>query len=84
MSMQHCFEVTDRVSETIKPEVQAMVKASGLNEFDAAISVLFSMTTYLDLEQYPILVFQGARATGKSAAERDLTKYYKLTSVGML
>ncbi|MFC2044741.1 hypothetical protein ACFLT8_06090 [Chloroflexota bacterium] len=72
MTMHQSFEVTDRVSSEIQPYVRAMMGASGLNEFDAVTSVLFAIATHTDLEQYPILVYLGARATGKSEAMRQL------------
>ena len=62
----------DEVPSELKPYVQAMTGASGLDEFDAITSVLFAITTHLDLEQYPILVYLGARGTGKSAAMKQL------------
>ena len=57
MTMQQSFEVTDIVSSQIRPYVEAMMGASGLNEFDAVTSVIFAIATHLDLEQYPILVY---------------------------
>jgi len=62
----------DEVPRELKPYVKAMTGASGLDEFDAITSVLFAITTHLDLEQYPILVYLGNRATGKSVAMRQL------------
>lgn len=72
MTMRQSFEVTDRVPTVIKPYVQAMMRASGLNEFDAVTSVLFAIATHLDLEQYPILVYLGVAGSGKSSAMRQL------------
>lgn len=60
------------VDNQLKPYVDAMQKASGLKEFDAVTSVLFAVATHMDLEQYPILVYLGARGTGKSDAMKQL------------
>lgn len=57
---------------SLQPYVEAMKEASGLSEFDAITSVLFAVATHIDLEQYPLLVYLGARATGKTAAMKQL------------
>jgi len=62
----------DEVPRELKPYVKAMTGASGLDEFDAITSVLFAITTHLDLEQYLTLVYLGARGTGKTAAMKQL------------
>jgi hypothetical protein len=62
----------DEVPRQVKPYVKAMLGASGLREFDAITSVLFAISTHLELEQYPILVYLGARGTGKSEAMKQL------------
>lgn len=62
----------EELPTTVKPYAKAMLGASGLNEFDAITSVLFAIATHLDLEQYPILVYLGARGTGKSEAMKQL------------
>jgi hypothetical protein len=72
MTMRESFEVTDRVAAEIKPYVKAMMGASGLNEFDAVTSVLFAIATHIDLDQYPLLVYLGVAASGKSAAMKQL------------
>lgn len=56
----------------LEPFVSAMQGASGLSEFDAITSVLFAVTTHLDLEKYPILVYLGVAGSGKSAAMKQL------------
>ncbi len=54
----------DEAPDAVKPYISAMLGASGLSEFDAVTSVLFAIATHIDLEQYPILVYLGARGTG--------------------
>lgn len=65
-------DITYTMPDELKPYVRAMLKASGLKEFDAITSVLFAVVTHIDLEQYPILVYLGARGTGKSSAMNQL------------
>ncbi len=72
MSMRASFEVTDRVGEQIEPFVRAMMGASALDEFSAAASVLFAISTHIDLPQYPILVYLGAKGTCKTEAMKRL------------
>lgn len=60
------------IDSQLVPYVKAMQKASGLSEFDAIISVLFAMTTHIDLEQYPPLVYLGVAGSGKSSAMKQL------------
>lgn len=62
----------DEVPKELKPYVQAMRGASGLDEFGAITSVLFAIATHFDLEQYPILVYLGSRGTGKTVAMKQL------------
>lgn len=54
------------------PYFQAMMKSSGLSPFDAQTSVLYALATYLDFDELPLLVFQGAAGTGKSCAMKQL------------
>jgi hypothetical protein len=72
MTTDRSGKLMDELSDRVKPYVRAMLGASGLNEFDAITSVLFAITTHIDLGQYPILVYLGARATGKSEAMKQL------------
>jgi hypothetical protein len=62
----------DEIPASVKPFVKAMQGASGLSEFDAITSVLFAITTHLELEKYPMLIFQGVAGSGKSAAMKQL------------
>jgi hypothetical protein len=64
-------DITYKMPTELKPFVQAMLEASGLKEFDAITSVLFAVTTHIDLEQYPILVYGGSMGTGKSVASDE-------------
>lgn len=77
MTTNQSVSLMDELPDTVKPHVRAMLGASGLSQFDAITSVLFAITTHLDLEQYPILVYLGARGTGKSAAMKQLFKMCK-------
>jgi hypothetical protein len=65
-------DVSMDINPKIEPYVKAMLGASGLGTFDAVTSVLFAITTHIDLEQYPILVYLGATSTGKTSAMRQL------------
>ncbi|MFC1977176.1 hypothetical protein ACFLWS_02780 [Chloroflexota bacterium] len=61
----------------LRPAIQAMMSASGLNINEAKTGVYYAVLTYL-LDDYPelvpILLFQGNSGTGKSAAENQLEK----------
>ncbi|MBF4481858.1 hypothetical protein [Dehalococcoides mccartyi] len=70
--MRTSYELTERIAAPLRPYVSALMNASRLNEFDATTCALFATTTYLDLAQYPILVFLGTRGSGKSAAMNQL------------
>jgi len=72
MTTNKAVSLMDEVPREVKPYVRAMLGASGLSEFDAITSVLFAIATHLDLEQYPILVYLGARGTAKSEAMKQL------------
>jgi hypothetical protein len=62
----------NELPKEVQPYIKAMLGASGLREFDAITSVLFAIATHMDLKEYPILTYLGARATGKSAAMKQL------------
>ena len=60
------------LSSQLQPYVEALLGASGLSEFDAVTSVLYAIATHLDLEEYPLLVYQGVAGSGKSSAMKQL------------
>jgi hypothetical protein len=72
MTIDKAYSLLDELPNEVKPYVKAMLEASGLTVFDAITSVLFAITTHIDLEQYPILVYLGPRGTGKSEAMKQL------------
>ena len=84
MATQKSGNLINELPREIEPYVGAMLGASGLGHFDAITSVLFAMATHLELQQYPILVYLGARGTGKSAAMRQLFRMCKLEEAKVL
>lgn len=60
-------------SELLEPYVEALLKASGIDEDQARICVLYALRTHKqDLERMPILAIRGMTGTGKSTLLKQM------------